>query len=45
MSEAELHVLRSRMYQGLLNKARRGEVFNHPPAGYVKPESLDSDFH
>ncbi len=36
MSEAELHVLRSRMYQGLLNKARRGEVFNHPPAGYIK---------
>jgi DNA invertase Pin-like site-specific DNA recombinase len=36
MSEAELHVLRSRMYQGLLNKARRGAVFNHPPAGYVK---------
>src|SRR5438270_9077613 len=24
------------MYQGLLNKARRGEVYNHPPAGYVK---------
>jgi DNA invertase Pin-like site-specific DNA recombinase len=36
MSEAELHILRSRMYQGLLNKARRGAVFNHPPAGYVK---------
>src|SRR5437764_10657449 len=36
MSEAELHVLRSRMYQGLLNKARRGEVYNHPPSGYVK---------
>jgi DNA invertase Pin-like site-specific DNA recombinase len=36
MSEAELHILRSRMYQGLLNKAQRGEVFNHPPAGYVK---------
>src|SRR5919205_995823 len=36
MSEAELHVLRSRMYQGLLNKARRGEVFHHPPAGYIK---------
>jgi DNA invertase Pin-like site-specific DNA recombinase len=36
MSEAELHILRSRMYQGLLNKARRGEVYNHPPAGYVK---------
>jgi DNA invertase Pin-like site-specific DNA recombinase len=49
MSEAELHVLRSRMYQGLLNKARRGEVFNHPPAGYVKLSTggfaLDPDEH
>jgi DNA invertase Pin-like site-specific DNA recombinase len=36
MSEAELHILRSRMYQGLLNKAKRGEVFNHAPSGYVK---------
>lgn len=36
MSEAELHILRSRMYQGLLNKARRGEVYNHAPSGYVK---------
>jgi DNA invertase Pin-like site-specific DNA recombinase len=36
MSEAELHILKSRMYQGLLNKAKRGEVFNHPPAGYIK---------
>src|SRR5262249_28536770 len=36
MSEAELHILRSRLYQGLLNKARRGEVFNHAPSGYVK---------
>jgi DNA invertase Pin-like site-specific DNA recombinase len=36
MSEAELHILRGRMYQGLLNKARRGEVYNHPPSGYVK---------
>src|SRR6266536_2413368 len=25
MSEAELHLLRNRMYEGLLNKARRGE--------------------
>jgi len=24
------------MYQGLLNKAKRGEVFNHPPLGYIK---------
>src|SRR6185369_11517477 len=47
MSEAELHILRSRMYQGLLNKARRGEVYNHPPAGYVRPPAgafvLDPD--
>jgi DNA invertase Pin-like site-specific DNA recombinase len=36
MSEAELHILRSRMYQGLLNKAQRGEIFNHAPIGYIK---------
>jgi DNA invertase Pin-like site-specific DNA recombinase len=36
MSEAELHVLKGRMYQGKLNKARRGELFNLPPIGYVK---------
>src|SRR5262249_26072668 len=36
MSEAQLHVLRSRMYQGLLNKARRGGFFSPPPAGSVK---------
>ncbi len=36
MSEAELHLLRNRMHDGLLNKARKGEVYNHPPIGYVK---------
>jgi DNA invertase Pin-like site-specific DNA recombinase len=36
MSEAELHLLRSRLYEGLLHKAQRGEVYNHPPSGYVK---------
>jgi len=36
LSEAELHVLRQRMHQGRLNKARRGELFNHPPIGYVR---------
>jgi DNA invertase Pin-like site-specific DNA recombinase len=36
MSEAELHILRGRMHQGLLNKARRGEVYNHPPIGYIR---------
>jgi DNA invertase Pin-like site-specific DNA recombinase len=42
ISEAELHLLRQRMYDGLLNKARRGEVYNHPPIGYVK--SAEGDF-
>src|SRR5205085_9231132 len=36
MSEAELHVLRGRLRQGLLNKVRRGEVFLLPPIGYVR---------
>lgn len=36
MSEAELHVLKERMYQGKLNKARRGELLSAPPIGYVR---------
>ena len=36
MSEAELHILRGRMYEALLNKARRGELYMLPPIGYVK---------
>jgi DNA invertase Pin-like site-specific DNA recombinase len=36
MSEAELHFLRMRMHEGRLNKARRGELFNHPSIGYVR---------
>jgi DNA invertase Pin-like site-specific DNA recombinase len=36
MSEAELHILKSRMLNARLNKARRGEVFSHPPTGYVR---------
>ncbi len=36
MSEAELHILKSRMLQGLRNKAERGEVLNHAPIGYVR---------
>ncbi|MBA4182126.1 MAG: recombinase family protein, partial [Anaerolinea sp.] len=36
MSEAELHVLRSRLLQGKLNKARRGEAFGFVPIGYVR---------
>src|SRR4051812_12121276 len=36
MNEAELHILKQRMYQGKLNKARRGELVVSAPAGYVK---------
>jgi DNA invertase Pin-like site-specific DNA recombinase len=36
MSEAELHIRHGRMDQGKLNKARRGELLNHPPLGYVR---------
>jgi DNA invertase Pin-like site-specific DNA recombinase len=35
MSEAELHILKERMHQGRLNKARRGELFGPPPIGYI----------
>src|SRR5205085_4626013 len=35
MSEAELHILRTRLHQGKLNKARRGELFTCVPIGYV----------
>jgi DNA invertase Pin-like site-specific DNA recombinase len=36
MSEAELHVLRSRLNAGKKNKARRGEHFGEAPIGYVR---------
>jgi DNA invertase Pin-like site-specific DNA recombinase len=36
MSEAELHILKTRMHQGMWNKAERGEVLNHPPIGYIR---------
>lgn len=35
MSEAELHVLRARLRGGVLNKARRGELWIHPPVGLI----------
>jgi DNA invertase Pin-like site-specific DNA recombinase len=47
MSEAELHVLKNRMHQGKLNKARRGELVVAVPVGYLKHPSgevtLDPD--
>jgi DNA invertase Pin-like site-specific DNA recombinase len=39
MNEAELHVLKQRMYQGKLNKARRGELLGTPPIGYLRVPS------
>ena len=33
MSEAELHVLRARLRGGIINKARRGELWITPPVG------------
>jgi DNA invertase Pin-like site-specific DNA recombinase len=38
MSEAELHILKQRMWQGSLNKARRGELVSRVPIGYVRNE-------
>ena len=47
MSEAELHVLKQRLHQGKLNKARRGEVGFAVPSGYLRHASgevsLDPD--
>ena len=36
MSEAELHILKQRMQQGRLSKARRGELAVPVPIGYVR---------
>jgi DNA invertase Pin-like site-specific DNA recombinase len=36
MSEAELHVLKQRLYQGKLHKARRGELIHGVPTGYIR---------
>jgi len=35
MSEAELHMLHARLIGGAMNKARRGELWQRPPIGYV----------
>ena len=36
MSEAELHILKTRMQEGRRNKAERGELFSTLPCGYVQ---------
>ena len=47
MSEAELHILKSRMHAGRQAKAERGELFFNLPRGYVRRPSgeiaLDPD--
>lgn len=47
MSEAELHLLRTRLMEGKRNKAERGELFGHQPTGYARLPSgevlLDPD--
>jgi len=47
MSEAELHVLRARLRGGILNKARRGELWSPLPIGFCYDQSdrviLDPD--
>lgn len=39
MSEAELHILRARMRGGILSKAKRGELKQRLPAGFVYDQS------
>jgi len=36
MSEAELHLLKGRLLEARQHKARRGDLLNHPPIGYVR---------
>lgn len=39
MSEAELHILKQRMYEGKINKARRGDLAFPVPLGYARRPS------
>jgi DNA invertase Pin-like site-specific DNA recombinase len=39
MSEAELHIIRQRLHQGKLQKARRGELGKPVPTGYLRKVS------
>ena len=44
MNEAELHILKQRMEQGRLNKARRGELRFRLPTGYIRHPSGEVTF-
>jgi len=39
MSEAELHLLKTRLTEGKRNKAERGELFGRQPTGYIRQPS------
>ena len=43
MNEAEVYILKGRMNEGRRNKAKRGDLLNHPPMGYVR--GTDGDYH
>jgi DNA invertase Pin-like site-specific DNA recombinase len=36
MNEAELYIMKGRLLEGMRHKARRGDLLNHPPMGYVR---------
>ena len=40
-TEIEIHILKGRMRAARDNKAKRGELFNHPPIGYVRSPSRE----
>jgi DNA invertase Pin-like site-specific DNA recombinase len=44
MSEAELHIMKQRMHQGSLSKARRGELHFALPVGYLWSPSGEIQF-
>jgi DNA invertase Pin-like site-specific DNA recombinase len=41
MNEAELYLMKGRLLEGMRHKARRGELLNHPPMGYVRGPNGD----
>ena len=43
MSEAELHILKARMLEARMAKARRGELGKPVPMGYVRRPSGETD--
>jgi DNA invertase Pin-like site-specific DNA recombinase len=44
MNEAELHIIKQGMYQGKLNRARRGELVVRAPIGHVKSPTGEVTF-